>query len=175
MTYSVLIWNAFVVPGWSTSWMIAPNRSANSSRPFNQNYMLAKTITKHLDLHTSSWYYYVILWSGQQRVLVHGQFAGHQLHVFHCGKSSGETCIPSPLARGMHPELLEISEQKGSLDTNWLFAATANLVVTEQIMSLEQLMSNVSQRLVSGQMFCLKDCKIPTVQSLCVHKICIFK
>ena len=56
------------------------------------------------------------------------------------------------------------------LDIYYLFVAAANLVVTEQIMSLEQLMSDVSQRLVGGQMLCLKDCKIPTVQSLCGYR-----
>ena len=48
-----------------------------------------------------------------------------------------------------------------------------NLVGSEQIVSLKQLMSDVSQRLVGSQSLCLEDREVPSVQCLhmcvCVH------
>jgi hypothetical protein len=54
--------------------------------------------------------------------------------------------------------------QEKCIQSSWGY-----FVFTKQIMSLKQLMSNVSQRLVDGQMLCLKDCEIPTVQGLIVY------
>jgi hypothetical protein len=51
--------------------------------------------------------------------------------------------------------------QEKCIQSSWGY-----FVFTKQIMSLKQLVSHVSQRLVDRQMLCLKDCEIPTVQGL---------
>ena len=47
-----------------------------------------------------------------------------------------------------------------------MIECSADLVNIQQVMSLKDLMSDISQRLVSAQSLCLKYVKIPTIQRL---------
>ena len=65
----------------------------------------------------------------------------------------------------MHQEWLEISI--GGEPYRYLYKLSeANLVSSKEVVSLEQFMSNVPQRLSSGQSFSLENDKVPTVQCL---------
>ena len=107
---------------------------------------------------------YHSLWSARLRQQERGQSAGHLLHGSHCGRSSGGTCTLSPLAPEMHPEWPEISI--GGENPIVIYISEANLVSSKEVVSLEQFVSDVPQRLSSGQSLSLENDKVPTVQCL---------